>query len=1063
MNTLIEAALRRSRTVILILVLAILWGLVAYIRIPKESTPDVKIPIIYVLLRYEGISPQDSERLLLRPVEQELRGLEGVKEIKSTAHEGGGSVVIEFMAGFNSEKAKNDVRDRVETAKSKIPKGSNEPLIKEVNLSLFPVLLIKLSGEIPRRTLHNLSIQLRNAIESNVKSVLSVAIVGDQEEVVDVLLNPTRTQAYDITFDDVLSSFQRNNQLISAGSLTGESGHFSVKVPGVLENVLDIMQVPVIASGDRIIRLQDVAEVRRTFKDPEGFARDRGVPMVALEVSKRTGENLIETVENVKKVVEHFQEIWPEQVKISFAQDESFRIRDMLNDLQNNIILAIILVMGVIIWALGTRSAILVGISVPGSFLMGIMVISLLGLTVNIVVLFSLIFSVGMLVDGAVIVVEYADRKMAEGLPPRQAFLEAAQRMAWPVITSTLTILVVFFPLLFWPGIPGQFMKFMPITLLAVLTASILMALIFVPTIGALLSHKPSSESDATVLAASESGNLEDVQGFSKWYLNVLKVALNHPARVIMGALLVLFFVKELHSVFGKGVEFFPNIEPDAAAVQIHARGNLSIHEKDALVKQVEARLFDMKELKSIYTRTGAGGNFMENAAEDLIGSITMEFVDWKERRKVDDILEDVLNRTRELPGLNIEVVKKKSGPPAEKPIALQITSYDSEKLLSTLLKARQFFEKLPGITGLEDNRPISGIEWQMKIDRSQAARFLADVASIGNGIKLVTNGVLIGTYRPEDAQDEVDIVVRYFAPYRTMEYLDELRVRTPNGPMPISNFVTRTAQPKTGTIDRVDGYRVYTLEADVEPGHLVADKIQAFQEWSKTADFDPSVQMVFKGEEQDRQESMFFLMGAFLVAIFVIAIILVTQFNSFFSMGLILSSVVMSSVGVYVGLLINNLPFGIVMGGVGVIALAGIIVSNNIILIDTFDLLMSHQTNPSREKIREIILRTCIQRLRPVILTKLTAILGLLPIMFGINIDFLGLEITHGAPSTQWWILLSTCIVYGLLFASSMTLLVTPAALMIRANRQFGIKSFTKKELFLDVLWLKISSRVLK
>lgn len=345
--------------------------------------------------------------------------------------------------------------------------------------------------------------------------------------------------------------------------------------------------------------------------------------------------------------------------------------------------------------------------------------------------------------------------------------------------------------------------------------------------------------------------------------------------------------------------------------------------------------------------------------------------------------------------------------------------------------------ESVHDIRGITDNLPIPGIEWQLTINRAQAAKFNANVFQVGNAIKLVTNGVIVGTFRPEDARDEVDIVVRYFPQFRILDELDNLKIQTSSGLMPISNFVTRTPEQRVNKIDRINGHQVLTLKADVVPGALVADQITKIKEALPNLNLDPAVKVNFKGEDKDMQESMVFLMQAFLVAIFMIAIILITQFNSFFSTGLVLSAVVLSSVGIFIGILIHDMAFGIVMGGIGVIALAGIIVSNNILLIDTYDLLIAQHKNPTLAQYRAVIMKTCLQRVRPVILTKLATILGLLPLMLGINIDFVNFEITQGAPSTQWWRLLSVCIVYGVLFASSLTLLVTPAALMWRAMRR--------------------------
>lgn len=1053
MNTLLDAIFKRKLTVLLILGLCMVWGLVAYLTIPKESTPDVKIPIIYVSVVHEGVSPEDAERILVRPIEQKLKSIDGVKEMRSTCFEGGANVILEFNAGFDSSKARLDVREKVDSAKSDLPKDLKDPTVHEINLSLFPVLVVKLSGEIPQRTLYRLAKDLKNRIESNVPNVLKAEIVGDRKEVVEILLDPAKVQSYGLHFEKIAQTFMRNNQLVSAGNLDSGLGRFPIKVPGVFEDIPDIYSVPIANQGDAIVRLQDIADVRRTFRDPEGFARDRGRNAVALEISKRTGTNLIETVAQVRTLVENEKLGWPNHVIVDYAQDQSHNIFDMLLELQNSIILAIILVMAVMIKSLGWRSALLVGISLPGSFLTGIMALSLLGYTINMVVLFSLIFAVGMLVDGAIIVVEYADRRMAEGVPPYIAFLEASKRMTWPVISSIATILVVFFPLLVWPGVTGEFMKYLPITLILVLSASLLMALVFVPVIGSMLSPLSKPHASHETILATEKGNMDDIDGWTGVYITLLKRGLKNPGKVIAYAVLILFSVKTLHGFWGQGIEFFPKVEPDNMAIWVHARGSQSMSEKNEIVRSVESKILDMGELKSIYTRTGGMSNGGD-MPEDVIGTITLEMVDWQKRRKADEIIEDILNRTKELAGIKVEVVKEQGGPPNLKPIKLQISSTNPKDLAKAVQKVRNLFESTKGLGGIQDDLPLPGVQWLTEVDRGLANKYGADILSVGNTIKLITNGAEVGKYRPHDSNDELDIIVRYLPKYRNIEMLHNLHVVTLEGAIPLSNFIKIKPAPKIGYVYRVDGQRVHTIQADVEPGILVADKIQELREKLTKLDLPQGTQTLFKGEEKDREETGSFLLKAFGIAIFLIVIILVTQFNSFFSTALVLSAVVMSTMGVFIGLIIHQLPFGIVMGGIGVIALAGIIVSNNIILIDTYDHMVQGLSQPTYEQLKEAIVRTCAQRLRPVILTKLTAILGLLPIMFGINIDFIHLTVTKGAPSSQWWVLLSMCIVYGLLFASSMTLFVTPAVLLARVNRRFGIKTFSP-----NLLWEKSTS----
>lgn len=1042
MSSLLQAFFDRSRTVVMVLGLCLLWGLLAYINIPKESKPDVKIPVVVVSVSYAGISPNDGERLLARPLEEELESIQGVKEVRTTAYEGGVSVVAEFFAGLDIDKARKDVMEKTDLAKSNFPKDAKEPEIKEINLSLFPVLSVKLSGDIPKRTLYKLAKDLKEHIENNVKNVLEASIIGDQEEVVEILLDPIKLEQYALNIEEVVNIFNRNNQIVPAGFLESASAQFSMKIPGLIENALQIFDIPLKTNEQRVVRFREVATVHRTFKDAETKAHDRIsldtiAPAVVLEISKRTGTNLIETVHDVKRAVEAFSENLPNSVKIQFSQDESNRIFDMLSELENSIILAVLLVMAVIVWALGWKSALIVGLAVPGSFLIGIMALQIMGLTVNIVVLFSLIFSVGMLVDGAVIVVEYADRLLHEGHTMAQSYLMAAQRMAWPVITSISTILVVFLPLLFWPGFVGQFMKYMPITLLAVLTASIAMALVFVPVIAGFLKPPKNLHTE---------GAFNENSKFMQLYRKALDLVLETPKHTMQIAVAVLVAVKLVHSFLGKGVEFFPDVEPDQVMVYVHGRGNLSLTEKEKFVRVVEQKLVDMREIKSMHSTIGKSDSSKGiPIPQDAIGVLYIEFIDWQERRPVKDILVDVENRVADVAGVWVEVVKQKAGPPSPKAIEIEISALDPAILEETFTKLKTYMQNHPKLVALEDNLSLPGIEWRLTIDRSLAQTLNADILSIGNTVKMLTNGAIIGSYRPDDVKDEIDVVLRFPKNYRNFDQLKTLKVPTRTGFVPISTVASVKPCKKQGVIEKVNGYKVRKLLANVIPGVLVDDVVTDLNQWVKQ-NTSKGAQINFKGEDKEQKESGIFLMGAFAIAIFLVAVILVTQFNSFFSMGLVLSAVVMSTVGVFVGLLVHDLAFGVVMGGIGVIALAGIIVSNNIILIDTYNHLVKERLPSGIEDFKKIIKETCLQRVRPVILTKLTTILGLIPIMMGMNIDFFKLHIAFGAPSNQWWILLATCIVYGVLFASTLTLLVTPAALLW--NEQRKIKKRSKHEI---------------
>jgi multidrug efflux pump len=535
-------------------------------------------------------------------------------------------------------------------------------------------------------------------------------------------------------------------------------------------------------------------------------------------------------------------------------------------------------------------------------------------------------------------------------------------------------------------------------------------------------------------MGEDDSIDLAALTGITAAYVRILRGALKRPAIILSMAFATLIGSWVLYGALGKGVEFFPNVEPKQAAVQIHARGNLSVLEKASLVGEVESRILELQaergEFDSVYSLSGNPDQQQKDVAEDVIGTISVEFVDWDQRRPADVILADIIARSGDLAGILVETRKQEAGPPVGKPVQVQLSSRNPDLLGTEVAKVRAFVDSLTGLKDVEDSRPLPGIEWEINVDRAEAAKFGADVSMVGNAVKFVTNGMKITDYRPDDSDEEIDIVVRYPYNDRTINQLDEIRLQTAEGLVPISNFVERVARPLTSQLSRVDAVRVMTVRADVLPGVLADDMVQQIRAWLLTADIDPRVDVEFRGEDEEQKAAQAFLQKAFGVALFLIAIILVTQFNSFYSAFLILSAVIMSTVGVMLGLLIVGQPFGIVMCGIGVIALAGIVVNNNIVLIDTFDRLRKQVSSPL-----DAILMTGAQRLRPVLLTTVTTVLGLLPMVLQINIDFVTREISQGAPSTQWWVQLSTAIVAGLTFATVLTLVITPSALMLREN----------------------------
>lgn len=1009
MQTLIYAALNRSRTTLLALIFLIMGGIAAFQIIPKEANPDVTIPMIYVSMTLEGISPEDGERLLVRPMEQELRSLEGIKEIRGTASEGHASIMLEFDAGFDPDKALQDVREKVDTARTNIPSEADEPRVNEINVSLFPVLSIGLSGPLSQRELITVARRLQDAIEG-IPQVLEVTIGGDREDVLEVVVDPQVLESYGIDYDQLATLVARNNQLVAAGSLDTGSGRMAMKVPGVIETIEDVMAMPIKVNGDAVVTFGDVAMLQRSFKDPTGFARINGEPAVVLEVSKRTGANIIETVNQVKALVAAAEDQFPDGLEASYIMDQSTEVQDILRDLLNNVLTAIVLVIIVIIATMGLRSALLVGLTIPGAFLAGILMIWSLGYTLNIVVLFSLILVAGMLVDGAIVVSELADRNLHEGLAPGEAWAEAASRMAWPVIASTATTLAVFLPLLFWPGLVGEFMKFLPITVILCLLASLAMALIFLPVLGGI-----SSGSRARVPV--ESGRM------GQGYRAVLATLLRWPGVTLLGVIVLVGLIYGVYGRFNHGVEFFPSVEPDSAQVWIRARGDQSIHQRDTLVQKVEARLLGMPEVKALYARSLISPD--SQMAPDVVGVLNFQFTDWFERRPASEILADFRARTADIPGIVLEFREQQQGPGAGKPVELKISSSQSDALDGYVDTLRAAMDAIGGFVDVEDDRSLPGIEWRLEVDREAAARFGADVLSVGSAVRLVTNGLVLATYRPEDVRDEVDIAVRVPNNWRELDQFERQTINTSRGQVPLSYFLSLEPAPKTGIIQRVDGQRTITVKADVADGLQADQQLQALRD--RMPDTPANITVRFAGEDEEQQEAATFLFSAFMVALALMLLILVTQFNSLYQALLILSAIVLSTAGVLLGLLVNGQSFGIVMVGMGIIALAGIVVNNNIILIDTYN-----QMRKTGLGAFEAALETGCLRLRPVLLTAVTTILGLMPMVLGVNVDLLSPSLGFGAPSTQWWTQLSSAIAGGLGFATLLTLLLTPTLLVL-------------------------------
>ncbi|MBU6442747.1 MAG: efflux RND transporter permease subunit [Alphaproteobacteria bacterium] len=1038
MTRIIDWAVRNTRVVLAMLVVVVVAGTIAFIRIPKEADPDIPIPVISVQIAYPGISPEDSARLLVKPMERYLRSIEGLKTITARAYQGMAVIILEFDVNFDKEKALEDVRAQVETARAELPQDAKQPLVQEFNTSLFPVITVALSGQVPERTLLSLARNLRDDLKT-IPSVLDADLSGDRQEMLEIVVDPTKLDSFGITQQELYNAITNNNRLIAAGSIDTGHGSFAVKVPGVIETAADVLNLPIRSTADATVTLGDVAQVHRTFYDATTYARMNGQPTIALDVTKRIGANIIQNNADVRDMVAKVSKNWPPGVHVSYMFDESTSIRDQLGSLSDSIILAIVLVMIIVVAALGLRSGLLVGVAIPTSFLMSFMIMNGTGMTVNFMIMFAMLLAVGILVDGAIIVVEYADRKMTEGLPPREAFADAARRMFWPVVSATATMIGAFLPMLLWPGVPGKFMSFFPITLIIVLGSSMVVALIFLPVLGGFFGKAPPrDEQHERAIEASETGDWRDIPGITGWYAHLAARLVRHPGKVIAGAFGVVVVVVSLFVIFNHGVEFFVTTDPEEATILVSARGNLSADEKRDIVMGVEHIVARSKGIKSIYAVSG-GSNFSLNSQGgvpvDNIGRIIIELKNYRERRPGEEIMNEIRRNTAHIPGVHVEVREPQSGPSGGKDVMIDVASDNPADLASATALIRNHLDGMKTLRDIEDTRPLPGIEWDLKINRDLASRFGVSAQSIGTAVQLVTDGILVGQYRPDDADNEVDIRVRYPSHARGIHALDDLRVATTSGMVPLSNFVRRVPAQQVTSIERIDGHQVYHVRANVKAGLNADAEVAKIKTWLAAQTLARDVHVKFTGADQDQNESGAFLVEAGFMALFLIGIVLLTLFNSFYHTSLILIAVVLAMIGALLGMVVMGQSFSIIMTGTGMLALAGIVVNHNIVLIDTFHRLLASGMEPI-----EAVIRSSAQRLRPVFLTTVTAIGGLLPMMFAIEINFATREVTIGGPNGMMWVQLSTAIVFGLAFSKMITLGLVPAMLALpHVKRQTG------------------------
>ena len=1021
---LLEQAISRARATVSILLFVLIAGVVARYLISVDLNPDVTVPVVMVTVTHQGISPEDANRLLIKPLEIELKSLDGVEELTTRAQEGSAFAVVEFEINIDINAALADVREAVNRAQAEFPNDTEEPVVNELSASPEPTLVIAFSGEqLTERELFQIVRNLRLEIES-LPEVLQANLSGDREEVVEVLLNPAALEHYNITADALLKTVAANNLLVPSGEYDTASGRFGVKVPGLIEDREDLMSLPVKSNPEGVVTLADVADVRRTFKDPTTFSHINGRQAMAIEVFKRNKANAIKSVASVKALVEASSDTLPRGVQIDYIFDASDFALQMVNELQGNILTAVALVMVVVVAALS--------LGIPFSLFGATIVVYLLGYSFNFMVIFGLLLALGMLIDGAIVVVEYADQKSLSGMSLRDAYVTAVRRMFMPVVASTATTLAVFLPLMLWPGVVGEFMSYLPVTVFAVLSWSLLYALLFVPVLGVLFGRKKALPAQTTGAAETSVKGKAYLGRLGNSYGKFIGWALAQPVATIASVLLLLVTIFVLYGTLGRGVEFFVETEDRYGIVSVQARGNLTIADMARLSREVERRVMAVPHVKTVYAASRGstiGGNL--ERAKDQISNILVELGRASDRDRTSrEVYADIRHAVSGMAGIDVTVNPVQGGPPVGKDIQLQLSSANRQIMREEARRIRYYLENgMTGLRDIEDTLPLPGIEWELVVDRAEAAMLGVDTLQVGNMVQLVTNGIKIGEFRPDDAEEEVEIRVRYPAADRGLFALDELRVTTPSGAVPVSTFVERKPRPRLDSIQRIDRSDVLFVRANAEDGVLPDDKVKEIAAWLETADINPAVTIAFRGANEEQEDSIAFLGVAFLMALFLMLILMVMQFNSFYQAFLILSAVVMSTAGVLLGLLVMQQPLSVLMSGIGIVALAGIVVNNNIVLIDTYNHLRRENLQLSA---LDAAVSAAITRLRPVLLTTITTAVGLLPLACSVSLDFIHRQVEVNGELASWWQQLAAAIVNGLLFSTILTLVFTPAMLVL-------------------------------
>lgn len=1012
----VNVAVDRSTSVFVLLALIIAMGVYSYVVLPRESAPEVIVPFIVVSTGYEGVSPEDIESLVTLPIERKLTGISGVKEITSNSLEGRSQIVIEFAADTDIDSALQKVRDKVDQAKQDLPDEADDPSVTEINLSEEPILIMCLTGNLPLAVLDELAEDLEDRIEA-IEGVLDVEVIGGVEREIQIEVDPDRVAQYGVSFANLITLTMLENVNTPGGTLDLGEAKFLMRTPGEFKTPDELTGLVVKQGPTGTVYLRDIATVKDGFKEPTSLSRVNGTPAVTLAISKRSGENIIKIADRVRADTEAFLQRAPKGVKVAVIWDESDWIRDMVSELENSMLSGLILVVAVVFIALGFVNAIFVSLAIPISMMITLTFLYMSGVTLNMVVLFSLILALGMLVDNGIVVIENIHRHFEEGVSRVEASKTGAAEVAWPIIASTLTTVAAFVPMFFWPGIFGEFMFYLPETLCLALMASLFVGMIVNPALASRWMPTPKARGMASIRERSV---------ILRAYGAFLRLALRWRGVTITLAVVMLVVVTTVFFSRAR-VVFMPEVEPPQAYINIECPEGTNLETSDQFVRQVEAivepyRPYMDNVIASVgWQGVGHGGG--RGGGSTHLSRVTLDFPKLADcKRLPSEILAELRDKLKDLTGAEVRIAQMEMGPPTGPPVNVEISGEDFPTLAELAEDIKREIKDIPGLVDVRDDYNKGKPEVKVIVDRQQAWKTGLNTQFIGLTIKAAVEGRKAGDYREGDEQ--YDVMVRFPKQFRSdlANIMNMNLINLQGQPVPFSAVARIEEGAGLGRITRIDRKRVVTVSGETAGGRTAQEVLRDVRARLKAFPLPAGYAQEYTGENEDMVETQAFLSKAFVVAVMLVALVIVAQFNSIAQTLIIMTTVILSLTGVFLGLLITNMPFGVLMTGIGCISLAGVVVNNGIVFLDFINQLRARGL-PTEEA----IVQAGMTRFRPVLLTAITTVLGLIPMAVGISFDFFKFEWVINGDSAQWWGSMAVAVSFGLSFATLLTLVVVP------------------------------------